>query len=244
MPKLSFPGAETVAVGAVPVLWLPPHVALSDDSLLTAEDHLLAAPIKAETRKLEFLRSRFLIRKLTGWQGTLAKARDGAPGWPEGWTGSLTHKDGWVGLALSRDQATSVGIDAEDVGRLKAAFESKILNAAESSRLDGWSEGDATKRLEVLAACFSFKEALFKAVYPLGSKMFHFPDAELTRFERKTGEIDARLLIDTSPVTPAGAVVTGHFVTWKRDGRHFVLTSARLHRVANGGIRNFDHPLG
>ncbi len=217
---------------------------MSDDTLLTAEDHRLAGDVKAGARKQEFLRSRLLIRTLSGWQGTLAKTGNGSPAWPEGWTGSLTHKDGWIGLAMSRDQTTSVGIDAEDVGRLKAGFESKILNDQESRRLDDWSEGDATKRLDVLAACFSFKEALFKAVYPIGAKMFYFPDAELTRFDRQTGEIDARLLIDTSPVTPAGALVKGHFVTWKGEGRHFVLTSARLHRVANGGVGNFSNPLG
>lgn len=224
--------------------WLGPDVAVPVDDLLSAEDIGFAAEIKAALRKQEFLRSRALIRRLTGWKGSLAKAASGAPGWPDGWHGSLTHKDGWIGLALSRDGSYSLGIDAEDVQRLKPGLESRILNAAESARLDGWAAGKAEVRMAHLATFFSFKEALFKAVFPLGRRMFYFPDAEIVRFGPGSGEITARLLVDASPVTPAGAEVNGHVVTWKGAGRHFVLTSARLHRVFDGSVIGVNGPLG
>lgn len=244
MPNLSFPGAESLAVGEVSLLWLAPDRPVPSDDVLTAEDRGHAVGIKAPTRKAEFLRSRTLIRVLTGWQGTLAKAATGEPQWPHGWTGSLTHKDGWIGLALERLDGGSIGIDAEDVGRLKPGFEPKILNAAESSRLDAWSHGDAEQRLAQLAAFFSFKEALFKAVFPVGRKMFYFPDAEIVRFDPATGGITARLLVDASSATPAGADVSGRVVAWKGAGRHFVLTSAKLHRVLDGGVGRRDGALG
>lgn len=211
--------------------------------MLTDEDRAYATTLKVALRKSEFERSRLLIRQLTGWRGSLAKTASGAPGWPDGYVGSLTHKDGWVGVALKRqDEAQSLGIDAEDVARLKLGFESKILTPPESERLGVW-EKDGFSRLDLLALIFSFKEALFKAVYPLGAKMFYFHDAEVTRIDRATGGVSARVLIDTSPVTPAGTTVPGHFAFWKKEGKHFVLTATELHGVANAGIGSFERPL-
>lgn len=225
------------------MLWLPPDVALAPDTELTAEDRRYAEEIRSEPRRAEFLRSRHMIRKITGWQGTLAKTRTGAPGWPLGMTGSLTHKDGWVGLTLGADPDVSAGIDAEDVARVKPEFESKILTPSETKRLDEWSAGDAAQRRQLLAMVFSLKEALFKAVYPIGAKMFYFPDAEATAFDSANGRFRVRLLTNASPLTPAGAEVDAHAVNWKRMDRHFVLTSVSLHGILNGGVGRSDGPL-
>ncbi len=219
-------------MGPVDIHWLSPNVEIDGDeleALLSAEECAESAAYKSKPRRDEYRRSRFLIRRLTGWRGSLAKTAAGAPSWPDGLVGSLTHKDGFVGVAFAPAKALlGLGLDAEDTHRLKPAFEPKILNAAESALLDGLGRRYEARRLANLALIFSFKEALFKCHYPLGKKMFYFHDAEITRLDFESGQIEARVLTDTSAETPRDHVTRGHFRFIDVDHRQFVLSIASL----------------
>ncbi len=189
--------------------WLEPDYPL-DDSVLSAtlhpDEQAEAKTFGSLARRDEYRRSRYLIRFLTGWKDPLPRRPAGDPSWPPGFLGSLTHKSGHVGLALAPAFAfTSFGIDAELISKLKPEFSARVLTGTEPERLAG---PDFLRRL---AVAFAFKEALFKAHFPLGRKMFFFPDAELTHLDLATGAVAARVLVDTSPQTPTGHVTEGVF---------------------------------
>jgi enterobactin synthetase component D len=224
-----FAGVESIICGsAAPLYWLPAAVPVSvaeTERWLVPEELAYAREMKASSRREEYLRTRYLLRRLTGWREPLPRTPFGGPSWPPGWTGSITHKDGHVGVALARaDRAKSIGVDAEAVARVKEPFEPKILTAAESRILDRL-EGD---RVQWLAVAFAFKEALFKCHHPLGGVMFYFHDAEVLRLDPATGEIAAAVRMDTSPRTPAGAVAEGTFVWKDQDGKRLVIATTAL----------------
>lgn len=209
-----------IACGGAAVHWLPPGVEIAEAELertLRSEEKDYATTLKAAPRRAEYLRSRYLIRKLTGCADPLPRGPSGEPSWPDGLVGSLTHKDGWVGVTvMPRAHALSVGIDAEDEARVKPEFLPRICVEREKALV----RDPAT-----LAAVFSFKEALFKAHFPLGKTMFFFHDAEIIALDEGNGEIVARVLKTTSPRTPAGSLAHGHFLRRSEGGRSFVMSS-------------------
>ena len=162
----------------------------------------------------------------------------GAPTWPDQWTGSITHKDGFVGVTLlPSEQWLSVGIDAEDPTRMRPEFAPRLTNAAEVALLQTFAATHEWTFNAALTVLFGFKEAIFKAHFPLGKRLFYFLDAAvesltITHVDHLTtrGQITARLLVDTTPTTPSGTIVSGHFVSMTDTGRSFILTALALPR--------------
>ncbi|MER5887874.1 4'-phosphopantetheinyl transferase superfamily protein, partial [Streptomyces sp. NPDC001941] len=131
----------------------------------------------------------------------------GAPRWPSGVVGSITHCDGYraAAAALERD-ALAVGIDAEPAGPLPEGVLGLVASDAERAALPT-APGICWDRL-----LFSAKEAVYKAWYPGTRRWLGFRDAHLSLYE--DGTFAARLL----PVDlPPGAVreFTGR---WLVDG--------------------------
>lgn len=98
--------------------------------------------------------------------GPLPMGADGAPVWPDGVVGSITHKGSYraAAVAFSRDLA-GLGIDAELHAPLAPAVLETIASSAELAMVDALlSErpGVAWGRL-----LFSVKEAGMKAIHPL-----------------------------------------------------------------------------
>lgn len=183
--------------------------------------------MKSAARRAEFRKARWLVRALTGAKEALARSDAGVISWPPGLVGSLTHKDGAVGVTLApSSEWRSIGLDAEDEARMKLAFEPRLCVPEESTLLDQLARGDQDERRALLTALFSFKEAIFKACYPLGSIMFHFHDARIKTLQ--PGAVTAELLKDTSPWTPSGKTITGTWLRHAEDGRRYALTSALI----------------
>jgi 4'-phosphopantetheinyl transferase EntD len=214
-------GAETILVGKVPVHWLGKSTAVADvHRALDPIDLDYAATLKVEARRAEYLRSRWLVRTLTGYSGPLPRSAAGVTAWPPGIVGSITHKEGHVAVAIvPATSAKGVGVDAESVTRMKWEFAERVCVGGETVLIERLATETKIDKVHWLTVLFSFKEALFKAHYPLGETMFHFPDAEVTSIEpdARGGKITCRLLVDTSPFTPKGTTVKGRFV-WKRHG--------------------------
>lgn len=202
--------AQQLTIGETIVFWLPASQQIIEsliDQYLHEHEHTELALITAPSRRFEFRRTRFLIRHLTHYKDALRRDPLGAPSWPPGLMGSITHKNGAVGVAIEPlSYGYGLGIDAE-VLDINLALEPRILSHVESRLLDGQAD-----RKKSLAIAFAFKEALFKACYPRGRTMFYFHDAEILTLDLKSKVIHGRLLKNVGPKTPAGSVWKGEFL--------------------------------
>lgn len=161
---------------------LPSTEEISEEELFrgaSLETKERAELLKAAQRRSEFLRSRWLYRAVSGHSMDPTRHGDGDLLWPQGFVGSLSHKVGHVALVyMPAKPWQSVGVDLERI-QVQTHLAEKIMTSSEKSLIDSVCEGS-----ESTAAVFSAKEALFKAVFPLGRKMFWFHDAELVSAAR------------------------------------------------------------
>lgn len=103
----------------------------------------------------------------------------GAPVWPKGFVGSITHCDGYRAAAAARaTDILALGIDAEPHGPLPDGVIDAIHSTADEraalKRLTDRAPGVHWDRL-----LFSAKETVYKAWYPYHHKMLGFDEAEL-----------------------------------------------------------------
>ncbi len=92
----------------------------------------------------------------------IGRADSGAPVWPAGVRGSLTHSTN-LAAACVVGLNQSVGIDIEDTGRMSSGVAERILTVEERAVLDL----SAASGLDVATLIFSAKEAVYKAIFPL-----------------------------------------------------------------------------
>ncbi|MCJ0893303.1 MULTISPECIES: 4'-phosphopantetheinyl transferase [unclassified Rhodococcus (in: high G+C Gram-positive bacteria)] len=154
--------------------------------------HPLEAPLVAKAvdkRKREFTSARHCARvameKLGVEPAPIMRGKSGAPQWPKGVVGSLTHCDGYRGAVLAYSmQVRSVGIDAEPHGPLPDGVLEAVSLAAERD----WLETAGREDVHWDRVLFCAKEATYKAWEPLTGRWLGFEDAHIT-FER-TGSGD------------------------------------------------------
>ncbi len=150
-------------------------------------------------RQLDYLAGRRAARRalirLTGHASEVGRGADGAPVWPPGVTGAISHSDGRaVALIGDATRHAGLGIDLETIITRPGEIASSVLTASEIRRLPA----DALH----LTIAFSAKESLFKALYPQVGRFFGFDAAEVILTERATGAL--RLCQPLGP-WPAGA---------------------------------------
>ncbi|MFI7407955.1 4'-phosphopantetheinyl transferase [Streptomyces sp. NPDC049627] len=122
----------------------------------------------------------------------------GAPAWPAGLAGSMTHCDGYGAAALVRAaDLASLGIDAEPHQTLPEGVLPAVSLPAEADRLRrlaGDRPGIHWDRL-----LFSAKESVYKAWFPLTGQWLDFTEADIDVFadpgEQDSGGFRARLLV-------------------------------------------------
>lgn len=172
-----------------------------------------------EARRREFTTGRFCaraaLRRLGVAQAAITKGPSGAPAWPDGVVGSITHCAGYraAAVALTTDLVT-VGIDAEPAEPLPARVLDIISIPRERAELTMLAEtrpGVPWDRL-----LFSAKESVYKAWAPLAGTFLDFDGADI-RIDWKAGTFAARLLVPGAEVVagPAGEL-HGRFAV--RDG--------------------------
>ncbi len=105
----------------------------------------------------------------------------GAPVWPRGVVGSITHCTGWTGAVAARGRVgvlgrgvAGVGIDAEPVGPLPAGVLDVVASASERARVDALRGLDPGVPWETVL--YSAKESAFKAAYPLLGRVLGHDD--------------------------------------------------------------------
>ncbi|MER7762997.1 4'-phosphopantetheinyl transferase superfamily protein [Streptomyces sp. NPDC097619] len=182
---------------------LPPAVAAADAfhdpadaPLHPAEAAVVARSVPA--RRREFTTVRLCARKALERLGLpyepLLPDRRGAPGWPAGTVGSMTHCAGYRAAAVARaTDYASVGIDAEPDLPLRPGTLETIARPEERREIAAL----AAHRPEVNwdRLLFSAKESVFKTWYPLTRRELDFDEA-VVAIEPATGRFTARLLAE------------------------------------------------
>jgi 4'-phosphopantetheinyl transferase EntD len=151
----------------------------------------------------------------------------GAPLWPDGVTGSITHCAGYRAAAVAyNSDVVSVGLDAAPNRRLRRPEMLTIIaRDSERARLAGL-------RAAAPGVCwdqmlFSAKESVYKAWYPLVGRWLGFASADIT-FDVRGRAFSARLL---AGVPPALAAVAGTLCgTWVASPE--ILLTAVIARAA------------
>ncbi|WP_217181329.1 4'-phosphopantetheinyl transferase superfamily protein [Streptomyces sp. AC495_CC817] len=141
----------------------------------------------------------------------------GAPRWPDGLVGSMTHCAGYRAAALARaSDALALGIDAEPHEPLPEGVLDVVARPEERSWIAGQGSGTGVWWDRLL---FGAKEAVFKVWYPLTGRELDFDEAVVDFRPREvapghaSGVFDARLLV------PGPRVLTKLSGRWLvRDG--------------------------
>lgn len=102
----------------------------------------------------------------------LTRLASGAPAWPTGFVGSISHDQDFAVAAVARsDDLRSVGIDIEPRLPLPADLLELVATPTERRELRG----------DLLAArlLFSMKEAVYKATHPIDNRFLEHHDVEV-----------------------------------------------------------------
>jgi len=171
----------------------PPGVVLFDE-----ERAVVARAV--DKRRREFATVRHCARRALATLGhpsvPLLPGRRGAPLWPDGIVGSMTHCDGYRAAAVARaDDVRAVGIDAEPDGPLPDGVLDMIALPDETTHLaDLGHRGHAgPEHWERLL--FSCKETVFKVWFPLTQRELDFHEASI-RLDPGDATFTADLLAD------------------------------------------------
>ncbi|MFD9726316.1 4'-phosphopantetheinyl transferase [Streptomyces sp. NPDC059072] len=166
---------------------LPPGVTSSeafDDAapapLFPAEAALMEG--RRARRRRQFATARACARRCLAQLGRrpvpLLPGPGGAPQWPSGVVGSITHCDGYRGAVAARSSTLSaLGIDAEPAGPLPKGVLNLITSEEERARLGDLTAADPSLPWDRIL--FSAKEAAYKAWYPATGIWLGFRDATL-----------------------------------------------------------------
>jgi 4'-phosphopantetheinyl transferase EntD len=157
----------------------------------------------SEARRREFAGVRWCARtalaRLGCAPGPLAPAGEGpafargAPRWPAGFVGSMTHCEGYRAAAVARTAvAASLGVDAEPNRPVPDRVLTRITLPEERHTLDRITAshpGVAWDRL-----LFSAKESVYKAWFPLTGRWLDFTECAVTLHPAR-GTFTATLLV-------------------------------------------------
>ncbi|MEU6534785.1 4'-phosphopantetheinyl transferase superfamily protein [Streptomyces sp. NPDC047000] len=163
-----------------------------DAPLYPGEEALVSRAVTKRRREFAAVRAcaRQAMEKLGVAPQPVLNGEGGAPGWPDGLAGSMTHTDGYCAAALVRaHDLASLGIDAEPHSPLPDDVVPFVFLPDEAGRLRGLTE----RRPEIHwnRILFSAKESVYKAWYPLAGKWLDFTEADI--------------VLDPGPETAPGA---------------------------------------
>ncbi|MCC6241517.1 MAG: 4'-phosphopantetheinyl transferase superfamily protein [Gemmatimonadaceae bacterium] len=137
------------------------------------------------------------------WHRSVSRAESGAPLWPTGWVGSISHTDALCVSAVAKQSLVScLGVDCELIMSEKIAEEVVHSIAPELRALP--REGGLSSLPFAVTLAFAAKEALFKALFPMVGEFFGFEAAYVERMDADGGELLLRLSVALSQDLPAG----------------------------------------
>jgi len=168
---------------------------LPDVTLFPAEQAVIAAAVGK--RRQEFTTARGLARAALARIGIppapILPGLRGAPQWPDGVVGSITHCDGYRAAAVARSRdVLTVGIDAEPDTPVPGDVLSLVALDAERAMVRDLTAAHPGPCWDKLL--FSAKEAVYKAWFPLTRAWLDFGEAHIT-VDPDRGTFHAALLV-------------------------------------------------
>lgn len=167
-------------------------------ALLAEEASLVSAARPSRVAEFATTRgcARSALRRLGYPPGPILRGRGGAPVWPDGVVGTLTHCAGYRAAAVATVAVVrGIGADAEPHAPLPAGVERLVAVADEREQIValGVSHPDVCWD----RVLFCVKEAVYKAWFPLALRWLNF--ADVTVRLRVDGTYRARLSAPTEP---------------------------------------------
>jgi 4'-phosphopantetheinyl transferase EntD len=167
----------------------------ADAALFPAEEALIARAV--QKRRREFTTGRHCARTALGRLGIapvpILPGHGGAPQWPPGIVGSITHCAGYRAAAVARvGQVITLGLDAEPAQPLPAGVLDLVALPGERDRLLDLARAEPDRSWDRLL--FSAKESVYKAWFPLARRWLGFEEADIT-INAADGTFQARLLV-------------------------------------------------
>jgi len=194
--------------------------------LFREEEQVIAHAVASRRRDFAAVRScaRACLERLGYASVPILPGVGGAPTWPAGIRGSMTHCTGYAAAAVGpHPPISAIGIDAEPDAPLPDGVLGLIATAAEHDHLAATQrecEGPHWDRL-----LFSAKEAVYKAWFPLVGGWLDHQEAEIS--------FDAPNRTFTALLSRDDLILNGHHIhqlhgRWIRE-RGIVLTAVVLH---------------
>jgi 4'-phosphopantetheinyl transferase EntD len=168
---------------------------IADAPLFAAEEEVIARAV--EKRRREFRTARACARAALSQLGiepqAIPSGERGAPQWPAGIVGSITHCDGYRAAALARGaDLSTIGIDAEVDAALPDGVPDDVALPEERRALKVLAREEPGLSWDRLL--FSIKESVYKAWFPLAGRWLGFEDASV-EIDPDHGSFAARLLV-------------------------------------------------
>jgi 4'-phosphopantetheinyl transferase EntD len=220
------------------VAWAERFDDVHPGDLFPAEEAVIARAV--EKRRREFTTGRWCARRALSDLGfapvPILPGERGAPGWPDGVVGAITHCAGYRAAVVARtDTVVTVGVDAEPNEPLPTGVLETVALAAERRRLAELAAAQPAVCWDRLL--FSAKESVYKAWFPLARRWLDFAEADIDVWpnDERSGGFTARLLVDGPTVAPHGrlSALSGRWLA--DDG--LVTTAVVLLPVGGGGSR-------
>ncbi|MFI1509062.1 4'-phosphopantetheinyl transferase [Streptomyces sp. NPDC020597] len=189
-------------------------------ALYPEEQALLTRAVDKRRREFTVVRgcARRAMEKLGVPAQPVLRGERGAPCWPDGVTGSMTHCADYSAAALARAaDLASLGIDAEPDGPLPEGVLGAVALPEETARL----ERLAADRPEVNwdRILFSAKESVYKAWFPLTGKWLDFDEADIDlAADTRHAVVDAGPAAGAQGAFRARLLVPGPVVGGRRVG--------------------------
>ncbi|MEV6117017.1 4'-phosphopantetheinyl transferase superfamily protein [Streptomyces sp. NPDC052109] len=153
---------------------------LWDAPLYPGEAALVERAVAKRRREFTAVRgcARRAMEKLGVPPQAVLSGERGAPRWPDGLIGSMTHCDGYGAAALARaDDLASLGIDAEPHGPLPDGVGPSVFLPVETERLALLAGQRPAVHWDRIL--FSAKESVYKAWFPLTRTWLDFSEADI-----------------------------------------------------------------
>jgi 4'-phosphopantetheinyl transferase EntD len=183
-----------------------------------------------DKRRREYTTARHCARQALAGLGLapapIVSGDKGAPQWPDGIVGSITHTQGYRAAAVARaSDIVTLGIDAEVHDALPDGVMSLVVRGGEAAHLQDLAALHPVVHWDRLLFCA--KEATYKAWFPLAHRWLGFEDAEIAlrpdlagdpavAGDQTTGTFESRLLVPGPRPTPGAKPVkrfAGRFIT-------------------------------
>jgi enterobactin synthetase component D / holo-[acyl-carrier protein] synthase len=189
----------------------PPGVALFPE-----EEAVIAKAV--DKRRREFTTARACARAALARLGLppvpIVPGLRGAPQWPDGVVGSMTHCARYRACAVARERdLLTIGLDAEPHDKLPDGVLGAVSSQEERERLTALAAAVPGTHWDRML--FSAKESVYKAWFPLTQRWLGFEDASVT-IDPEKGMFTARLLVDGPYVNDEP--LTGFTGRWLVDG--------------------------